>query len=297
MRNPRASESLREAVRLERGGLLEKALVELGVAALSDDPAVLAQALRHQADIHRARCQWDEALGLARRSAEAARAAGLSELEAEAINAEAAVHLTRRAFDIAEPLFERMLAITGDPRVQGIALQNLGISAAEQGHLEEARRRFMESHDRFDAAGYLRGQATTLVNSGRIALLEGDDESAEQLCSRADALARRVGDLELSALASLNLAEALLRRGRFEEAEPPASVALGYFTGVGNDWRRIECLCLFGDITRAGGDAETAGQCYRRALQLARDSDTTREVERIEARIRDLEASTAIAAD
>ena len=69
------------------------------------------------------------------------------------------------------------------------------------------------------------------------------------------------------------------------------------FTGVGNDWRRIECLCLFGDITRAGGDAGTAGQCYRRALQLARDSDTTREVERIEARIRDLEASTAIAAD
>lgn len=282
MCNQRALEKLEEAVRLERGGLLEKALAGLDVAARSDDPAVLAEALRHQADIRRARCEWDLAVALARRSREVAGAAGLAELEAEAVNAEAAIYLTRRSFAEAEPLFWEMLEITEDPRIHGIALQNLGISSAEQGHLEEARHRFLDSHDCFQDAGYTRGMATTLVNSGCIALLEGRDEEAEALCTQADLVARRVGDLELSALASLNLAKALLRRGRPEEAEIPASVALGYFTGVGNQWRRIECLRLFGDLHRAEEDSESARQCYARALDLARETETPDEVEGLE---------------
>lgn len=282
MCNQRALETLEEAVRLERGGLLEKALAELDVAARSDDPAVLAEALRHQADIRRSRCEWEMAVALARRSRAIAREAGLPELEAEAVNAEAAIYLTRRFFADAERLFEAMLEITEDPRIRGIALQNLGISSAEQGHLEEARHRFLDSHDFFEAAGYTRGMATARVNSGRISLLEGRDEEAETLCTQADQLARRVGDLELSALASLNLAEALLRRGRPAEAEIPASVALGYFTGVGNQWRRIECLRLFGDLHRAEQDSESALQCYARALELARETETPDEVAGLE---------------
>ena len=292
MCNQRALEKLEEAVRLERGGLLEKALAGLDVAARSDDPAVLAEALRHQADIRRARCEWDLAVALARRSREVARAAAFPELEAEATNAEAAIYLTRRSFAEAEALFEEMLEITTDPRIQGIALQNLGISSAEQGHLEEARHRFLRSHDRFEAAGYTRGMATALVNSGRIALLEGEDEQAEALCTQADHLARRVGDLELSALASLNLAEALLRRGRPSDAEIPASVALGYFTGVGNQWRRIECLRLFGDLHRAEDDSESAWQCYSRALDLARETETLDEVAGLEELLEAMEEET-----
>ena len=289
MCNQRALEKLEEAVRLERGGLLEKALAGLDVAARSEDPAVLAEALRHQADIRRARCEWDLAVDLARRSREVARAAELPDLEAEAVNAEAAIYLTRRSFDEAEALFEEMLEITRDPRIQGIALQNLGISSAEQGHLEEARHRLLDSHDRFEAAGYTRGMATALVNSGRIALLEGKDAEAERLSTQADHLARKVRDLELSALASLNLAEALLRRGRPADAEIPASVALGYFTGVGNQWRRIECLRLFGDIHRADADSESAMQCYSRALELARETQTPDEVDRLEELLAEVE--------
>lgn len=290
MCNEHAQERLEEAVRLERGGLLEKALAELSEVARSDDPALLAEAMRHQADIHRARCEWETAIALARRSREVARAAGLRELEAEAVNAEGAVHLSRGAFGDATALFAEMLGLCTEPRIRGIALQNLGISAAEQGQLEEARRRFLASHDCFEAAGYTRGMATALVNSGRIALLEDDAVAAEELCSKGDVLARRVGDLELSALASFNLAEARLRTGHPEVAEGPAAVAMGYFTGIGNDWRRIECLRLLGDVHREQNEAEVAIQCYRRALDLARERETPEgEVAGLEERLRLLE--------
>lgn len=279
---------LKEAVRLERGGLLDRALEQLSAAAMSDDPALAAEALRHRADIHRARCEWDLALDHARQSAALAEGAGQDELVAEALNAAAAVHMTRRDYDQAGDLLDRILALSSAPRVRGIALQNLGVIAAEEGRLEDARARFEESVERFRAADYARGVAMALVNTGRVALLGGDHTRAEELCAEGEAEAQRVGDLEIAAMAAFNRAEALVRGGRYQEAEAPASVALGYFTGVENGWRRMECLRLFGDLNRALGDGEVARQCYERGLDIARTSGSAHDVRKMENAIRAL---------
>lgn len=274
--------TLREAVRLERGGMLDKALQQLDLAADSEDPALVAEALRHRADIHRSRSEWDLALEHARRSASVAEQAGLDDLAAEALNAEAAVHMIHRSYDEAAGLLQRILKLTGDPRVLGIALQNLGVIAAEEGRIEVARGHFEASLARFRASDYSRGVAMALVNTGRVAFLEGDNERAEALCAEGEMEAQRVGDLEIAAMAAFNRAEALVRAGRPEDAEAPASVALGYFTGVDNGWRRMECLRLFGDLNRAVGDAEVARQCYERALEIARAAGSPHDVTRLE---------------
>lgn len=283
-----SSELLGEGVRLARGGLLDKALQHLSDAAERSDPAVVAEALRHQADIHRARCEWDAALILARRSAEVALAAGLHDAVAEAKNAEAAVHLSRGAFDEARPLLLKMTEVTPSPRIRGIAFQNLGYIAAEEGAHDAAQKWFDRALDAFREARYARGATMALMNSGRIALLRGDYETAEGLSTGAAAAARGVDDLELLALACLNLAEALLRLGLTDEAEKPASEALGYFDGTGNDWRRIECLRLFGDLHRTTGDASSAERCFRIGLDLARRLDARLEVKLLEERLAEL---------
>lgn len=256
----------------------------------AEDPRLVAEARRHKADIHRARCEWERAIEEARSSAEVAESAGLTDLAAEAVNAEAAVYMSRGRWSEAQALLEHILEMTSSSRIQGIATQNLGVIAAELGELEEAREWLESSQASFRAARYSRGLAMALVNTGRVALLEGDDERAEALCAEGEGEAQRVGDLEVAALAAFNRAEALVRRGLYEEAEAPASVAMGYFTGVGNTWRRVECLRLIGDLHRGAGEAETARQCYVRGLALARGADTPVDATRLEQRLADLGA-------
>lgn len=278
---------------MERAGLLDRALELFAVAARSSDPAVAAEALRHRADVHRARCEWAAALKDARASASLATGAGLTALAAEAVNAEAAVHMSRRDYEAALPLLEAVLEQPGDERIRGIALQNLGVIAAEMGDLDQARRQFEASRTCFRSVGYFRGVAMALVNEGRMALLGGEPGSAESLCGRGEVIARREGDLEIAAMAAFNRAEALIAAGRPGEAEEPASIALGYFTSAGNAWRRLDCLRLFGDLHRRSGDVDTARHCYERGLQVAREADTPLDISRLEALLAELDLASA----
>lgn len=262
---------LNEGVRREMGGALDDARKFYERAAdAGEDPRIACEALRRLADVHRAQCRWDEALDAARRSCVAAEAAGLRDRMAEAINAEASVHLSRSDFDAATPLFERVLALAEDDRMRGIALQNLGAIAAQSGDLPGATRRFAESYDAFRRAGYTRGEALALNNQGRAALDGGHTLEAADLLGQSLALARAVQDADLIALATLNLAEALAAGGDGEQAEELLSGALGYFATSGNEWRRVECLRLLGDLLRRRGEEETAQRCWRQGLDVAR---------------------------
>src|SRR5919201_6732039 len=88
-----AREELESGERYERSGALDRALVCYDRAeAAADDPSVLAEALRRKAVVLRLRCEWEEAIQVARRSGDVAREAGLLDCLAEALTAEAAVH-------------------------------------------------------------------------------------------------------------------------------------------------------------------------------------------------------------
>jgi tetratricopeptide (TPR) repeat protein len=280
---------IEEGLRLEKFGMLDRALAHYEAASSGDDPLMVTTAWRRRASVLRTRCDWEGALAAARESAAVAVRHGLADAHAEALNAEAAVFQSQGDFAAARPLLERILGMTTDPRIRGVALQNLGSIAAEDGDFETAEHRFVESYRCFQAADYLWGQAFALNNYGRAAMDRENFEIAERVLVRAVDMAREIEDLDLAALATMNLAETMLCAGDLERADETASTALGYFDMAGNRWRRVECLRLLGDINRRDGQMDIARRCYAQGLELARELGVHLEVTRLEDRLRALE--------
>ncbi len=280
---------IEEGLRLEKFGMLDRALAHYKAAASGDDPLTVATAWRRRASVLRTRCDWNGALEAVRESAAVAIRHGLGDAHAEALNAEAAVFQSQGDFAAARPLLERILGMTTDPRIRGVALQNLGAIAAEGGDFETAEHRFLESYRCFQAAEYRWGQAFALNNYGRAAMDRENFEIAERVLTRAVDMAREIEDLDLAALATMNLAETMLCAGELERADEAASTALGYFDMAGNRWRRVECLRLLGDINRRDGQPEVARRCYTQGLELARELGVHLEITRLEERLTSVE--------
>jgi tetratricopeptide (TPR) repeat protein len=277
---------IEEGLRLEKSGMLDRALAHYEAATENKDPLTVATAWRRRASVLRTRCDWEGALHAARESAAVAVRHGLTNAHAEALNAQAAVFQSQGDFAAAQPLLERILEMTNDPRIRGVALQNLGTIAAERGDYENAEHRFLESYSCFKAADYQWGQAFALNNYGRAAMDRDNFEIAERVLTRAVELAREIEDLDLAALATMNLAETMLSANDLERADEAASTALGYFDMAGNRWRRVECLRLLGDINRRDGQYEVAHRCYAQGLALARELGVQLEISRLEDRLR-----------
>jgi tetratricopeptide (TPR) repeat protein len=281
-----AADLLREGTRCEKAGLIDRAL-DLYREARQDqeDPSLLAEAWRLEAYAHHAQCDWGAALTAARRSGELARDSHHADLWAEALNAEGAVHLARGELDEASRLFARMLDLTEDPRIRGLAHQNLAIIHGQSGELAEADARLREAYDEFDRADYAWGKAHVLNNTVAVAIERGDFVAAEMQARRAVRLAREVDDLDLLAIATLNLAESLAGLEDWEQAQAEASVALGHFQSSGNVWRRVSCLRILGDMTVRLGDEATAQACWRRGLELAREIGADRDAALLDRRL------------
>lgn len=285
-------ELIERGLRYERAGMLDDALRLYEAAATSAQGAEpMSRALRHQADVLRIRCDWERALELGRRSETTAREANLPLQTAEAVNAQAAVHQSRGAFDLAVPLYEEVLDIAPQERMRGVALQNLGAIAAMQGDHDRAARQFEDSAACFEAAGYQRGVAIALNNLGRVSMDRGDFSQAEEVLGRAVSHARATDDLELASVALVNLGEALLERGALAEAEAAVSESLGFFKVSGNLWRQIECFRLLGDIHSVREHPEIALRLYRQALATAEEIEAHPEAEQLRERVSAVETA------
>ena len=264
-----ASELLAHGERAEQIGALDHAVASFSEAARTADAAVAAEALARLSDALRSRAEWDEALDTAREAQRIARVAGSDSLLAHALIAEGNVFMCRGEFPEATVLFERALAVADDPKMRGLAMQNIGSTLAQQGQFGAAERAYSESFGNFQRAGYRRGEATALNNLGRAALDRGDVGRAEEVLTDALESAREVGHGELIALATLNLAEAKARTGKLVQSHELASIALGHFTAAENRWREVECLRLIGTIDEQTGHIEAAAAAFARGLELA----------------------------
>lgn len=284
----RAASLLEEGMRRQKAGTLDEAMVLFQAVAASPDPAVASAGWRHVAGVHRLHSDWDAAIEAARRAARIAEEVGIRELYAEALNAEAIVHQMRGDFAQAVPLLERMLDITADPKGQGIALQNLGSIAAQQGDFARARQHFLRSHKCFERAGYTHGVAFVLNNFGRAALDHANARVAVPMLEDALGAARRVGDHDLEALVHRNLAEAAVALDDRARARAHLEAAERIFTTAGNRARLVECLRLRGELAERDGDAPAARALYRDAWLLATEVGTAGEVARLADHLRAL---------
>jgi hypothetical protein len=98
-------------------------------------------------------------------------------------------------------------------------------------------------------------------------------------------------DLDMSNLASLNRAEALVARGAYDEAESIVSAALGYYGNSGNPSRRLDALRLLGDITKMRGGLQQARMFYEAAAELAQKIEAAAELAVLQKRLADLDVA------
>jgi tetratricopeptide (TPR) repeat protein len=275
---------LDDGIRYDRSGLSARARACFAeVAARAEEhPAAAAEAWWRLANVQRLQSQWDDAIASARESAALARAHGLPDLEANALNIEAAVWATRGEMARAWRLFERMLGLATQPITRAKALQNLGGLAAEDRRFDEAERLFGESRDAYRAADDARGEACTLLNLGRLQAERGDPALAKETLEQAVQQSRLTGDLEMHAAALLNLGVALAELGEHALAEERVTTAYGQFTIADIPVQRVRCLLQLAAIATKRGEPAAALVCLEHARKVATRAELPRELRLIE---------------
>jgi len=265
-----ARDLLDEGRRSQQLGALDRALnCYRRAIEETDDFALAAEGWRRVSSVHRARCEWQEALDAAGRSKRILRRLADSDALAETLNAEATVYIGRGDFGPARPLLEEAAEVATSDRVIGITLQNLGLVSARSGDLDGAERYFKVSAAHFNRAGYRWGEACVLINHAATALDRQHYRLADETAERAIEAAREVEDLNLLAMATMNRAEARAALDDMHRAEDLVSEALGYFGAAGDHARQVEAYRLLGDICLKRGDDATARRCFEKGLELA----------------------------
>jgi len=275
---------LEDGIRYDRGGVSTRAracFVEV-TERWRENPAAAAEAWWRLANVQRLQSQWDDALESARASALLARANGFSDIEADALNIEAAVWQMRGEFAKARVLYLRMLEIAAASTTRAKALQNLGGLAAEERNFEEAESLFMQSRDAYRLANDLRGEAVSLINLGRLQAERGDPGNARETLELAVRESRHSGDLEMYAIALLNLGIALGDLGQIEEAEERITTAYGQFTIADISAQRVRCLLQLATLASRKGELAAAHVCLEHARKVATRAELPRELRLID---------------
>jgi tetratricopeptide (TPR) repeat protein len=271
---------LAEGIRYERGGVTARALAcfEEVSDRWREDPAAAAEAWWRLANQHRLQSRWIEALDAARSGATLAREHGLPNQEADALNIEGAIWMTRGDYAAARPLFERTLELAQTPSTRAKALQNLGGIAGEERAFDEAERLFLASREQYASAGDVRGEAVSMLNLGRLQLERGDLAGSRDTLEAAVGAARGAGDLEMHAAALLNLGMVLSALQRIGEAEERITTAYGQFTIADIPVQRVRCLMQLARLAVMREEPVTARVCLTHAREVASAAQLPREL-------------------
>lgn len=275
---------LDDGIRYDRSGVSARAracFVEITERA-HEHPDIAAEAWWRLANVQRLQSQWDDAIASARAGAELARAHGMRDTEADALNIEAAVWATRGDAQRAWSLYEQMLALATRPVTRAKALQNLGGLAAEERRFDEGERLFAASRDAFREADDLRGEACSLLNIGRLQAERGNPALAKATLEAAVHQSRMSGDMEMHAAALLNLGIALGTLGEYANAEERITTAYGQFTIADNAVQRVRCLLQLATLASERGEPDAARVCLMHGRQIAVQTELPRELRLID---------------
>lgn len=285
--NSSSADILADGIRYERGGAVHRAreCFETVARAAEQAPAEAAEAWWRLANLHRLHSSWDDALAAARTAGDLARAHGLSNTEADALNIEGAVWSMRGDFGRAKVLYARMLDLASTQATRAKALQNLGTVAAEEGDLDEGERLFSESREAYRAASDARGEANSLLNIGLLQLNRGLPDVAARTLEMAVAAARQAGDLEMHAVALLNHGMALCALGKDGEAEGRITTAYGQFTIADTPVQRVLCLMQLATLALNRGEQGAARVCLSHARDVATTAELPRELRMIDTQL------------
>lgn len=183
-----------------------------------------------------------------------------------------ASHLTARLHDIATARDDRLMA--------GEALHTLASIDHGRGDLCKALARYEQALELFTATPHDRHSLIAILNIVEVLLEKPETARCEELLERAEQLARRIGEDELTALTLMLRGDLSFSLERLEEAEGYAREALAFHEGA-KGGRRAENMSLIAEIQARRGQADEALALIREALALSLLSDELHGVIRI----------------
>jgi DNA-binding SARP family transcriptional activator len=154
----------------------------------------------------------------------------------------------------------------GDQAGQARAQMYLGVSCERMDQYQEALGHAQQALSLFRAARHLPGQARALNHIGWDYAHLGRQRRALNACLQAVGMNREVGDLrgEGATWDSLGYSHSLL--GHYDQAITCYQHAVNLANQAANRYQAAEALTKLGDVLRAAGNPEAAGQAWRLAL-------------------------------
>ena len=188
------------------------------------------------------------------------------------------VHLFREEFEAAKVFFEKNLVLAKTAGLlgqQAKALINLGVVHLQQGAPDAALDHFERARSLAQRNGDLANLSIALENLAVLYHRQQAFRNALSFYHQSTVASRRMGRRLQLTTSALNLADLYLMVGDIDRAHRLADIANEYIQANNLRFLENQQLMLAGDISRALGQPEKAGQLYRDAIaQIDRGEQT-----------------------
>ena len=208
----------------------------LALEAEITDPRVLADVLLEAGWFAYLLSDYAEAVRLGTRSAELSRAIGDIDREGDALNNLAVTAYNQGRTQESRTLYERSLEIarqSNNEQKMAVRLCNLGLLTAEEGEFELSRSYLLEARQHYERKNNLWGKAATLCNLGDLALRSGAWSESELYSLQGLEIFRHLNERRGIAATLTSLAEAARKQDDLGTAEERAKEALQICADLG----------------------------------------------------------------
>ncbi len=220
---------------------------------------------------------YGEADRLCGRSADVSREIGDIAREGDALNNLAVSAYEQGRTEEARHLYERSLQIArevGDEAKMATRLCNLGLLTAEENRFEEARAHLLEARQLYERRNHLYGKAATLCNLGDLAVRSRQWAESELYSLQGLEIFRHLEDPRGIVATLTNLAAAARRQGDTGGAEDRSREALKYCAEFALPGHVPQLLEILGYTYAEQGFAEQAFYCLAAAATLREQAGT-----------------------
>ncbi|MET9886250.1 cyclophane-containing RiPP biosynthesis TPR protein HaaT [Streptomyces sp. NPDC006430] len=162
---------------------------------------------------------------------------------------------------------------TGDRRALANALAELGVVRRFMAAYPEAIEALNEAVTEYEAVGEKRGKADALNQVGIVWYMTADNDASAQAQTEALALYREVGDRLGQANALADLGMVRRQTSRFDTAVAAQTEALSIYQELGDRYGEANSLRDLGVVHRLLGEYQLAAQRHRQAFDIYQELD------------------------
>jgi tetratricopeptide (TPR) repeat protein len=218
---------------------------------------------------------YPEAIAIHGCGRRAARQAGDTAAEAEALNALGVAYLAQGVLARGQDHLRQALGLwgeVGDQTGEARAHLNLAVAEDQLGRGQQAVSHLRRALALYRETGDLTGEVRALNNLAVAELRQGRYPQATSHLEQALTLLIETGDRTGEAYALHNLGDIELRQGRYPQATSHLEQAMALFRETGDRPREAGTLSLLGDVELRLGRCQQAVSYLRRALALQRQT-------------------------